>query len=74
MKIINKEEIETYGIIAYFANPEKTKRYANEYKSIDNLNKYIEDISNQIDSDLYFPFIAKVNNRYMLIPYSCKII
>ena len=50
------------------------KHRATEFASIQSFNEWMEEIAKQKDCDQYFPKIAKIENKILIVPSPCKII
>jgi hypothetical protein len=50
------------------------KDRATEFASIQSFNDWMEDISAQDDCDQYFPKVAKIGNKILIVPSPCKIV
>lgn len=72
---INRVVFSTFAILAASASKYgELKKKSIEFSDLRSLNSHIEDLSNQDDYFMYFPFIANVKGEYLLIPGVCQVI
>lgn len=50
------------------------KDRATEFASVQSFNDWMEKISKQKDCDEYFPKVAKIGTKLLIVPSPCKIV
>ena len=70
IRLIN---LEMLSLCMTVSNP-FIKDRATEFASIQSFNKWMEEIAKQKDCDQYFPKVAKIENKILIVPSPCKII
>lgn len=65
--------IEMLSLTITIGNP-FIKDRATEFASIESFNDWMESVSTQKDCEEYFPKIAKIGNKILIVPSPCQIV
>ena len=61
------------SLVMTIGNP-YIKDRATEFASIQSFNEWMEEIAKQNDCDEYFPKVAKIDAKLLIVPSPCKIV